>query len=55
MVVMHLNTSKLGIDDNGFGCRFYSFCRVGTGLTGDESEHLVNRLKPYFRLPEYEL
>jgi hypothetical protein len=22
---------------------------------GDESEHLVNKLKPYFRLPEYEL
>jgi ATP-dependent DNA ligase len=46
---MHLKTFKLGIDDNGFGCRFYSFCRVGTGLTGDESEHLVNKLKPYFR------
>jgi hypothetical protein len=23
---------------------------VGSGLSGDESEHLVNKLKPYFRL-----
>ncbi|CAK9216066.1 unnamed protein product [Sphagnum troendelagicum] len=33
----------------GYPTKFYSFCRVGTGLTGDESEHLVNKLKPYFR------
>ncbi|KAL2652956.1 hypothetical protein R1flu_021084 [Riccia fluitans] len=29
--------------------RFMSFCRVGTGLTDEESDHLVQKLKPYFR------
>ncbi|KAL3684731.1 hypothetical protein R1sor_002753 [Riccia sorocarpa] len=29
--------------------RFVSFCRVGTGLTDEESDHLVQKLKPYFR------
>ncbi|BFI04909.1 DNA ligase 4 [Marchantia polymorpha subsp. ruderalis] len=32
--------------------RFFSFCKVGTGLTDEESDHLVQRLKPYFRRNE---
>ncbi|CAK8531893.1 unnamed protein product [Lathyrus sativus] len=33
--------------------RFVSFCRVGTGLSDDELEAVVNKLKPYFRKYEY--
>ncbi|KAK2395461.1 DNA ligase [Trifolium repens] len=29
--------------------RFISFCRVGTGLSDDELEAVVTKLKPYFR------
>ncbi|ERN12455.1 hypothetical protein AMTR_s00025p00149970 [Amborella trichopoda] len=32
--------------------RFLSFCRVGTGLSEDELDVLVNKLKPYFRKNE---
>ncbi|CAK9273004.1 unnamed protein product [Sphagnum jensenii] len=44
----------LGVADRpkagSYPTKFYSFCKVGSGLSGDESEHLVNKLKPYFRL-----
>ena len=30
-------------------CRFISFCRVGTGLSDEELDAVVNKLKPYFR------
>ncbi|KAF9612970.1 hypothetical protein IFM89_004673 [Coptis chinensis] len=33
--------------------RFISFCRVGTGLSDDELDALVTKLKPYFRKNEY--
>ncbi|KAI3974480.1 hypothetical protein MKX01_017973 [Papaver californicum] len=33
--------------------RFISFCRVGTGLSDDELDTLVTKLKPYFRKNEY--
>ncbi|KNA22605.1 hypothetical protein SOVF_030970 [Spinacia oleracea] len=33
--------------------RFVSFCRVGTGLTDEELDELVTKLKPYFRKYEY--
>ncbi|XP_004487997.1 DNA ligase 4 [Cicer arietinum] len=33
--------------------RFISFCRVGTGLSDDELEAVVTKLKPYFRKYEY--
>ncbi|XP_058723320.1 DNA ligase 4-like [Vicia villosa] len=33
--------------------RFVSFCRVGTGLSDDELEAVVTKLKPYFRKYEY--
>ncbi|XP_054805220.1 DNA ligase 4 [Prosopis cineraria] len=33
--------------------RFISFCRVGTGLSDDELDALVTKLKPYFRKYEY--
>jgi len=32
-----------------FLCRFISLCRVGTGLSDDELEAVVTKLKPYFR------
>ncbi|TYK03081.1 ty3-gypsy retrotransposon protein [Cucumis melo var. makuwa] len=37
---------------NAYPRRFVSFCRVGTGLTDEELDAVVNKLKPYFR---YEL
>ncbi|XP_019197873.1 PREDICTED: DNA ligase 4 isoform X1 [Ipomoea nil] len=33
--------------------RFISFCRVGTGLSDEELDAVVTRLKPYFRKYEY--
>ncbi|XP_019417212.1 PREDICTED: DNA ligase 4 isoform X1 [Lupinus angustifolius] len=33
--------------------RFVSFCRVGTGLSDDELDALVTKLKPYFSKYEY--
>ncbi|XP_034700316.1 DNA ligase 4 [Vitis riparia] len=33
--------------------RFISFCRVGTGLSDDELDAVVTKLKPYFRKNEY--
>ncbi|KAJ4963500.1 hypothetical protein NE237_023439 [Protea cynaroides] len=33
--------------------RFVSFCRVGSGLSDEELDTLVNKLKPYFRKNEY--
>ncbi|KAL3533277.1 hypothetical protein ACH5RR_006798, partial [Cinchona calisaya] len=33
--------------------RFISFCRVGTGLTDDELDTVVTKLKPYFRKYDY--
>lgn len=33
--------------------RFISFCRVGTGLSDEELDAVVNKLKPYFRKYEY--
>lgn len=30
-------------------CRFMSFCRVGTGLSDEELNTVVSKLKPYFR------
>ncbi|GAB4853505.1 hypothetical protein Ancab_017696 [Ancistrocladus abbreviatus] len=33
--------------------RFISFCRVGTGLSDEELDELVSKLKPYFRKYEY--
>uniref|UniRef100_A0A1D1Z6M6 DNA ligase 4 n=2 Tax=Anthurium amnicola TaxID=1678845 RepID=A0A1D1Z6M6_9ARAE len=33
--------------------RFISFCRVGSGLSDDELDSLVNKLKPHFRRNEY--
>ncbi|CAA6662353.1 unnamed protein product [Spirodela intermedia] len=33
--------------------RFISFCRVGSGLSDEELDSLVNKLKPYFRKNEY--
>ncbi|XP_038889086.1 DNA ligase 4 isoform X3 [Benincasa hispida] len=38
---------------NGYPRRFISFCRVGTGLTDEELDAVVNKLKPYFRKSEY--
>ncbi|XVF47614.1 hypothetical protein PTKIN_Ptkin03bG0124100 [Pterospermum kingtungense] len=40
-------------DPNAYPRRFLSFCRVGTGLTDDELETVVKKLKPYFRKYEY--
>ncbi|MQL70275.1 hypothetical protein Taro_002562, partial [Colocasia esculenta] len=37
---------------NSYPKRFISFCRVGTGLSDDELDSLVNKLKPYFRRNE---
>ncbi|KAH9805707.1 DNA ligase 4 [Citrus sinensis] len=33
--------------------RFISFCRVGTGLSDEELDAVVTKLKPYFRKYEY--
>eukprot|EP00252_Welwitschia_mirabilis_P019931 TRINITY_DN4748_c0_g2_i1.p1 TRINITY_DN4748_c0_g2~~TRINITY_DN4748_c0_g2_i1.p1 ORF type:complete len:1164 (+),score=257.65 TRINITY_DN4748_c0_g2_i1:141-3632(+) len=33
----------------GYPTRFVTFCRVGNGLSDEESDILVNKLKPYFR------
>lgn len=33
--------------------RFISFCRVGTGLSDEELDRVVTKLKPYFRKYEY--
>ncbi|XAR63749.1 DNA ligase (ATP) [Bertholletia excelsa] len=33
--------------------RFISFCRVGSGLSGEELDAVVSKLKPYFRKNEY--
>lgn len=33
--------------------RFMSFCRVGTGLSDEELDELVAKLKPYFKKYEY--
>ncbi|KAJ4833189.1 hypothetical protein Tsubulata_016060, partial [Turnera subulata] len=38
---------------NAYPKRFISFCRVGTGLTDDELDAVVTKLKPYFRKYEY--
>ncbi|KAI3951036.1 hypothetical protein MKW92_006920 [Papaver armeniacum] len=38
---------------NTYPRRFISFCRVGTGLSDDELDALVTKLKPYFRKNEY--
>ncbi|XWS28144.1 hypothetical protein CRYUN_Cryun25bG0040400 [Craigia yunnanensis] len=40
-------------DPNAYPRRFVSFCRVGTGLTDDDLETVVKKLKPYFRKYEY--
>ncbi|KAL6977871.1 DNA ligase (ATP) [Sarracenia purpurea var. burkii] len=34
-------------------CRFISFCRVGTGLSDEELDAVVTKLKPFFRKNEY--
>ncbi|GAB2224918.1 hypothetical protein Drorol1_Dr00005698 [Drosera rotundifolia] len=34
---------------NSYPRRFISFCRVGTGLSDEERDELVTKLKPYFR------
>ncbi|KAL3644155.1 hypothetical protein CASFOL_012087 [Castilleja foliolosa] len=38
---------------NTFPRRFVSFCRVGTGLSDEELNAVVTKLKPYFRKSEY--
>ncbi|OUZ99204.1 BRCT domain [Macleaya cordata] len=38
---------------NTYPRRFISFCRVGTGLSDDELDSLVTKLKPYFRKNGY--
>nr|GEV77606.1 DNA ligase 4 [Tanacetum cinerariifolium] len=38
---------------NSYPRRFISFCRVGTGLTDEELDAVVNKLKPYFKKYEY--
>uniref|UniRef100_A0A0D9ZQC2 DNA ligase IV n=1 Tax=Oryza glumipatula TaxID=40148 RepID=A0A0D9ZQC2_9ORYZ len=40
-------------DDNSYPKRFLSFCRVGTGLSDEELDALVTKLKPHFRKNEY--
>ncbi|XVE71898.1 hypothetical protein DITRI_Ditri10aG0188500 [Diplodiscus trichospermus] len=40
-------------DRNAYPRRFLSFCRVGAGLTDDDLETVVKKLKPYFRKYEY--
>ncbi|KAL6652074.1 hypothetical protein ACP70R_010999 [Stipagrostis hirtigluma subsp. patula] len=39
--------------DDTYPKRFLSFCRVGTGLSDEELDALVTKLKPYFRKNEY--
>lgn len=39
--------------DSSYPKRFVSFCRVGTGLSDEECDALVTKLKPYFRKNEY--
>lgn len=38
---------------NTYPRRFISFCRVGTGLSDDELDAVVTKLKPYFRKYDY--
>ncbi|KAI3811462.1 hypothetical protein L1987_21186 [Smallanthus sonchifolius] len=38
---------------NTYPRRFVSFCRVGTGLSDEELDVVVNKLKPHFRKYEY--
>ncbi|KFK27271.1 hypothetical protein AALP_AA8G360400 [Arabis alpina] len=38
---------------NVYPRRFMSFCRVGTGLSDDELDTVVSKLKPYFRKNEH--
>ncbi|CAN1326568.1 DNA ligase 4 [Linum perenne] len=38
---------------NTYPKRFISFCRVGTGLSDDELDAVVTKLKPYFRKYDY--
>ncbi|XP_059637506.1 DNA ligase 4 [Cornus florida] len=38
---------------NTYPRRFISFCRVGTGLSDEELDTVVTKLKPYFRKNEY--
>ncbi|XP_006344527.1 DNA ligase 4 isoform X2 [Solanum tuberosum] len=38
---------------NTYPRRFISFCRVGTGISDEERNIIVTRLKPYFRKYEY--
>ncbi|URD73865.1 DNA ligase [Musa troglodytarum] len=40
-------------DHTSYPKRFISFCRVGSGLSNDELNALVAKLKPYFRKNEY--
>ncbi|KAG2299516.1 hypothetical protein Bca52824_035988 [Brassica carinata] len=40
-------------DANVYPRRFMSFCRVGTGLSDDELNTVVSKLKPYFRKNEH--
>ena len=40
-------------DPNAYPKRFVSFRRVGTGLTDDDLETVVKKLKLYFRKYEY--
>uniref|UniRef100_J3M165 DNA ligase IV n=2 Tax=Oryza brachyantha TaxID=4533 RepID=J3M165_ORYBR len=40
-------------DDNSYPKRFLSFCRVGTGLSDEELDALITKLKPHFRKNEY--
>ncbi|KAJ3698473.1 hypothetical protein LUZ61_002178 [Rhynchospora tenuis] len=40
-------------DPDTYPKRFLSFCRVGTGLSDEELNTLVNKLKPYFMKNEY--
>lgn len=50
LLVVCPNIPNLIITDKLFSfCRFMSFCRVGTGLSDDELNTVVSKLKPYFR------
>ncbi|KAK8965613.1 DNA ligase 4 [Platanthera guangdongensis] len=40
-------------DSTSFPKRFISFCRVGSGLSDEDLDILITRLKPYFRKNEY--
>ncbi|KAG0463169.1 hypothetical protein HPP92_021645 [Vanilla planifolia] len=40
-------------DFGGFPKRFLSFCRLGSGLSDEDLDALITRLKPYFRKNEY--